>query len=211
MVEKWTAKDILGVAFSTAALVLSAVGFYMSNVRVEDSVLARIVDTRVDPVSPDDNVRGYRNGVVVAQMSFINNGNRSAVILAPSYRIGGTIDRSDISWGDIGDYNAADFPRIILPGEIRFIELRIPMKAFLSNMEHGAEAIDDPNNHDGTFRRLYAGFEFHSIGSSGRLEHSSSGVQMVVTVSPDGWKGLGPIKEPAIYSDDSFTPTQLFE
>ncbi|MGR8964211.1 hypothetical protein [Rhizobium leguminosarum] len=141
-------KDVLGVGFSTTALILSIVGFYISNVKVQDSVIAKIVDLRVDAVTMDDHVNGYKNGVIVAQMSFIDNGNRSAIIMPPWYQISGTADRSGGSFGDVGETNKDKFPVVIQPGEIKLIELHIPVTAFLSNLQEGVEPKDDPNNHD---------------------------------------------------------------
>jgi hypothetical protein len=199
-----TIKDWTGILFSTFALCISVLSFYFSNIRVEDNAIVRISDVLVNAGDKDDPGKQYINGFVTAQASFVNAGNRPAIILSASYQLS---DRPNLSNGGFGSDVVTDpktFPLVLPPRDMRLVELRIPVMEVLNNFESGLELRgEDADNRPGR-RRFFAGFRVNSLDSQGVLHDSWTGMQLRVDVSKHGWEGLGRI------GDSNFPLTKLF-
>jgi hypothetical protein len=183
-----SAKDLFGILFSASALVISAASYYVSNVRVDNDASARVTDMRVEAVNAEDSLNGYKSGNIVVKVTFVNAGNRPAIVTKATFQLS---DRPDLSNGGFGDEAiTADgtFPILIAPKDLRLVNLKIPLKFAIASFDSGAKL---PGKADSDLRRLFAGFRYDAIDSSGALHSSWSGMEIAIDVSKDRWKGLG--------------------
>jgi hypothetical protein len=204
-------KDFLSVFLSALALLVSFATYYVTNVKVEDAVIARISDIDVVPTTPNDNITGFRHGFIVLKVAFINIGNRQAVINTPIYQLS---DRPNLDNGGFGGNIDADqnaFPFVLAPKEVRLIPVKIPISNMLGNLNNGSpiprSQPDDRIDH----RRFFAGIRYVAIDSLGRLRSAWSGMQIQIDVSQNGWEGLAPVREAVSNSDGSYNATNLFD
>jgi hypothetical protein len=128
-------KDWISIAFSTAALLLSAASFYFGNLRVSDSLQARVVQMEVGQL--DDDIRRFMadstgtalmpRTYVTVNVAFLNLGNRQALISGFSYAA-----RSQE--GTTGHYfggQSEGLPIVMDPKAIKLVGLRIPLNLLL--------------------------------------------------------------------------------
>jgi len=127
----FTTKDYVSITLSVIALTTSLLGFYFSNIRVEDNLHAKIVD-----VYP---IRSKNGDTVVLSTVFINSGNRQAVLLAPWYSKADTTNSYDGATGAIFE-NDADFPLIMEPKQVKLIKLKISVKALNLNVNYSGKS-----------------------------------------------------------------------
>jgi hypothetical protein len=178
-----TLKDWTGISFSALALCISVLSFYFSNVRVEDNAIVRISDLTVKAGDKDDPDKQYINGFVTAQASFVNAGNRPAIVLSAVYQLS---DRPNLDNGGFGSDVVTDdktFPLVLPPRDIRLVELRIPIRQVVTNFGSGlALSGEDADNRTGR-QRFFAGFRISSLDSQGLLHDSWTGMQLRIDVS----------------------------
>jgi hypothetical protein len=175
-------KDLVGFAFSTLALIVSLLTFYMSNIRVDDRAFARIAAIRVAFNPPAD--KGESNDFVVVQIAFLNPGNRDAVVLRALYSLGGTKDL--LKGSEIQEPVETDsgvLPLLLTPGHTRLVEFRIPVKRIVVGYGQG-----EPDDDDflALKRRLYCGLVFTSLDSGGVVYSTWAGAQCSILSSRTG-------------------------
>ena len=187
-------KDILSIGFSLAALIISCASFYYSNIRSVENTSARIANFTIEPTTKEDPTNGFKNGKTTVNLAFANQGTKQSIILAPDYQFSDRLDLTNRVFGAEVEYDRDAFPFIIKPGELRLIKVRLPIATLLSNLNNGAPATDDPNDHQKDFRKFFAGFQYSAINSAGRVKSASSGMEISVTVSPRGWEEAGPAR-----------------
>src|SRR5438128_12531483 len=97
-----TSIEYITITISIFAFITSLISFYFSNIRIEDDLQARIVD--VDELR---NMKDYLSkDTAVIQVSYINAGNRQAIVLRPTYQLADTINAYNGAWGGkLNEYN----------------------------------------------------------------------------------------------------------
>jgi len=189
-------KDWLSVLFSVCALSVSLLTFYFSNLRVEDNAMIRISDIGIRAGDKDDPNKKYINGCVTTQASFVNAGNRPAIVLSAIYQMSDQMDLNNGGFGSDVVTPQGTFPLVLPPRDIRLVELCIPVGNVLSNFKSGRElSISEAGNRLGV-RRFFAGFRIYSLDSLGMQHDSWTGMQLGIDVSENGWEGLKSVVEP---------------
>ncbi len=171
-------KDWLAITFSVLALLVSALSFYYSNIRIEDSATAGLTHVTTE------------NEDIVAQVVFTNVGNRQASILEVHYQF--SAGDSNFSFGNLA--RSTSFPLTLPPHELRIVDLRIPIQYVADNYKVGA-VIDSQSEN---LRRLVCIFDFVSLDSRGQIHRTSSTVLFTVEVSPKGLKSLSDVSEHSV-------------
>jgi hypothetical protein len=180
-----TVKDELTLAFSTAALILSALSFYFANLRVEDDLRARLVEFEVAEVDGAD--RSAPDAVQV-RVVLINAGNRPAIVLGVDYEYSPRIDREDTIGGSVLAEKGL-FPLLVLPRDIRVADIAVPPTLAIQNF-HNVEPTDDPSTRDFACR-----LEFRSLDSRGRPYRATTPYFVWVHVAANGLRGSSTIDE----------------
>jgi hypothetical protein len=192
-----TGKDWVTLSFSASALLVSALSFYFTNVFVDDSAIARLVDVTSAPA--DESVakdRAYNNGIIVAKFAFANTGNRPAVLLSAEYKVGNRRDLKDGAFGHFADVNV-----VLPPREVRVGEIHIPIKDLIDSMSKGMDVGEN-----GFLRRFFAAFTFNTVDSQGIVHASPLTKALVqIDVTPAGFKSFG-----LIDGVEKFPTTKLF-
>ncbi len=171
----------------------------MGNLRVDESAQARIADIDIAPGGPRDNIEGYRNGFAVAHFAFVNTGNRAAVVLQAEYVANQTPALLAGAFGAPVTTEKEVFPLLLLPHEIRVINLRMPFSHLISNYENGAPS-DNPNSTpQDPLRTFFCGFTFRTLDSQGAVHDAWTGMEFKVDVSKTKLGGLGPIRPTSQY------------
>lgn len=173
-------KDWIGFAFSVLAFSISALTFYVTNLRVEENAIARIADVSLDD---SEDSADSRNGYIGVRVFFFNSGNRPAVVLEPQYGFSKTGIGDTRCQGENCRVEVASktFPLVLIPHDIRVIDLKIPVRlADAARLMSG-----DTNQNQEAVRRFYANLVFPALDSDGK-EHSATSAQMRVDLTEKG-------------------------
>ena len=182
--------SIVALIVSGFSLIVSGLSFYYSNLRVDDSLSARVSVLEFQP--RESSSPPYRNvgAVAVVKIVFVNSGNRPAVISRIDYQYNGDgVDGR--SWEEVYQLKVSQpsLPLLIPPREIRLLENEVP--------------IEDPALSTWSF---HLRFRFISISSRGQRFVRHSRFLGEVKVSAES---VGYVPSPAcddtidLFQDDS--------
>ena len=187
-------KDWLGILFSTLALTLSSMSFYYTELRIEDIVLARIIDLDL----------GSKNGnekTIETKFAFVNAGNRPAIILGADYRYAARPNLEDGGFGGPAIPLGESFPLYLGPREMRLVILQTPISNAIDNFEHGSPNVNDYQDREPQLkpvpdiaeprRRFYCGFYLRALDSGGADHEAWSGMLIQFDVTKTGWQAMG--------------------
>lgn len=185
--QSFTLKDwisIFALGISIIALSLSIISFYYSTLRVDDNALARIAD--IATASNEE--------FIVAQVAFVNTGNRPAIVMRAEYQLNNSLDKEKlpIGGGDVRT-NAGVFPLLLAPRDVRLVSLRIPIKQIIEIYASGAKVEHPPPELKEPLKGFFAGFMFVSLDSLGKVHAASTGMQIELHVIRSGLEMLGPV------------------
>jgi len=124
---KWTsfAFSTVALVVSGLSLVVSGLSFYFTNVRIADSVVARVIDVELVPESYGDSPHGDLSDILLVRVAFANDGNRPAVVLSLRYHF----DCTDYGSGLYGDVALSQqgqdsYPLVLQAHEVRVVNKR---------------------------------------------------------------------------------------
>jgi hypothetical protein len=206
-------KDWIALGFSFVALLISALSFYFSNLRVEDSLQARVADISLD-ANPDDPQKADYMRVRIA---LVNGGNRPAMLLKARYFFSGSPDRQVGFGSDCGvpetdcDVPEGGLPLLIQPRDIRLLGLRIPLGMAVANVNHGARIEKPPWNKPGESGRFFVQLEMESLDSKGETRGAQVDLSAAIDVHEQGYANLKQLNRNKFRSTILFTkpPTRM--
>ena len=167
------AVSALGV--SALSLTVSILGFYYTNLRVEDDLSARVAVLEFRPRESSE--PPYRNigALAFVKIVLVNSGNRPAVVFGVDYQYNGDGDPGSGHFNGELPLSQSSFPLLIPPKEIRLIESEVPIIEGLNSLAW-SRRLDTPVSKDdaSTLGKSSLRFQFCSIDSRGRrfIRHS---------------------------------------
>jgi hypothetical protein len=140
-----TIRDRVSITLSICAVLISAVTFYLANIRVSESLDATIVSW------------GSEHDYVTATTALVNSGNRPAIILSMGYHIASS--SPGLVFSDSPKVDVS-FPLYIPEGEVRIVSMKIPRSEFARQAGQNDNAVSS--------------LRFSSLDSKGRIYHTVS-------------------------------------
>lgn len=178
-------RERTAVAISLLALLVSAASFYLSSLRVVDSLSATI-SAVLHEVPRQDSSSGIlessreavTSGYYVARVLFSNTGNRPAVILGVRNRLLGE-RQFETTFVDEPVVPANTFPIIVPAHDVRLLDVRLPLQSVIAHRARGEAEEDDSK----TFQWC---LEFETLDSNGRRFSRRSGSIGEFTINGSG-------------------------
>jgi hypothetical protein len=187
-------KDRITVSISICALLVSVSTFYVTNLRIQDKLLARVVAQTYLPVPESRLSPGFVEdtefGISVA---FVNAGNRSAIVMNWSASF---YDMPSQQWtgGHEMNYEPNPFPLFVPAHDMRLVSLPIPDSVF----KHSGIGVNSTTRLPAQREKVLR-VGFTSIDSQGVAHKAMSGPQFWIHVDEEGrtrgtrrphkWKG----------------------
>lgn len=163
-------KDYVTITLSVIAIGTSVLGFYFSNIRVEDNLHAKVIDVstlRKSKTSKDT----MESDTVVLSTIFINSGNRQAVVLEPWFMLSDTSNAN----GETNGFTFAndnDFPLIIEPKQVKMVKLKATNYSITLNVYQ--------NEKRGAVYQQYMQLQYHAFDSKYHFYNAEGEYEIVI-------------------------------
>ncbi len=193
----FTAKDALTIGLTLIAITISILSFYYSNVRVEDCLQARIVDSDIiygDSASED---------TAVIEVAFMNIGNRQAIVLRPWCQLADTNNTYNGAWGAEFD-NSRDFPFVLQPRELRLAKLKLSLSSINLNLGK----IEFTSKGD-TIYHSFCAIQYYALDSKAVTHDIFSNFETQIYTRKNGINGIMSTKELGLISS-FYEPVVIF-
>lgn len=115
--NSFTWKDLLTIALSTAALLLSSVAAYYNFFRQVNDVQVRIADFNIENKLKPDEDR------VITHLAFINRGNQPALVTAVEWTSAPDVSLKDGSFGGPCQSAPETFPFVLEKGQMKLVSV----------------------------------------------------------------------------------------
>lgn len=143
-------KDYISLAISLFALVIASLGFYFSNVRVNDGLNVKVIDmnplSRFKPSAKQDSI--------LITLLYNNIGNRQEILLSPQCVYQASA-KSRLFHGMVRLENSQNYPVILEPHQVKIIPLRIPYDALKEHRGRFTGRYNGVNNYLYFLRLVY--------------------------------------------------------
>jgi len=127
--NKFTLKDSLSIAISITALTISGIAFYYSNLRIDNSLEAKVIKIYIQPAVNDS----IDIDTCIIQVAYLNVGNRQASVINTLFSFESSetyphqVVADSTAYGNLFS-NDDLFPFIIAAHDIKIIELKLLFK-----------------------------------------------------------------------------------